>query len=331
MDVALELRDQITGFMLSQAIAVAARLGVADFVEEKGSPIEALAKRCHADSALLYRLLRALASKGIFEETAPEVFRLTPKAALLRSDAPGSLRHYAIMYGEEAYSNFAGLHGAVVTGEVPFPKTYGKPFFDYLQDHPDSAETFRRAMVDVAQAQATAVAQSFDFSPFETIVDVGGGSGPLLFQILRVATRAKGVLFDLPEVIEKAEIPAELKARCRSVGGSFFETMPSGGDAYLLKSILHDWDDETCLKILSVCRRTLSPAARLIVVDQVIPAGNGPFFGKLADLHMHVLLGGKERTEEEFRELLRRGGFRLDSVVPTTYLLSVLQASPRSV
>jgi hypothetical protein len=326
----LVLARLLTGYWLSQCLHVAARLGLADLLTggPRGPADLAGATGTHAPS--LYRLLRGLASAGVFAEDEHGRFGLTPLAECLR-DAPGSQRALALINGAEHYRAWGELLHSVRTGEPAFDRVYGQPLFDYLAGHPEAARVFDAAMVSVHGSETSAMLDAYDLGGFATVVDVGGGNGSVLTAALLRHPGLRGVLFDRPDVVARAQPGLEaagLAGRCRAVGGSFFEGVPAGGDAYLLRHILHDWDDPRCLTILGRVRAVVPPAGKLLVVEGVVPPGNGPSFTKLLDLAMLVLPGGRERTEAEYRDLFARAGFRLGRVVPTRSEVCVLEGAP---
>lgn len=328
----LKLRLLITGYWISQAIYVVAKLGIADLLSDGEKEVETLAQRSGAHCNTVYRLLRALSGQGLFTEEPERTFRLTSLGRWLTTDIPGSLRYYAIMNGEEQFAIQGHLLESVKSGESAFSKIYGEPYFSYLEKNPEASRIFNLAMTAVGTEQNRALLEAYDFSGIKTLVDVGGGYGGLLGEILLRHPGMKGVLYDLPEVSEQARASVALTAwgeRCELRSGSFFDSVPAGGDAYLLKYIVHDWDDERALTILKNCRKAMAAGSRLLVVDQVITPGNEPEFAKFADLHMHVLLGGRERTETQFHELFKRAGFALTKIVSTSYLLKILEATPQ--
>lgn len=318
-EAAALLSRMITGYWVTQAIAVAATLGLADLLGDGPLPCDDLARRAGVHPDGLYRLLRALASLGIFAEVEPRRFALTPLAALLRAGAPGSQRARAIMYGHPFMVRpWERLGDGVQTGEVAFERTFGMPFFAYLGQHPDVAAIFNAGMTGLAAERAT-LAHAYDFSDCRTVVDVGGGHGALLTAVLAANPHLRGVLFDQPAVVAGAEDhlrAAGVLDRCQVVGGDFFEAVASGGDAYILALILHDWEDERAAAILRQCHRAMAPGGRVLVVERVVPPGDGPHPSKLLDLHMLVLLGGRERTEAEYGALLAAAGFAMRRVVP---------------
>ena len=327
-----QLLQFASGYFVTQSLHVAARLGIADLLAEGPLPSAELASRTGTDEPSLYRLLRCLAALGVFQETGSRTFALTPLAELLRAGVPGSMRAAVIMIGDpEHYRAWGELEHSVRTGEPAFDHAFGMGVFDYFERHPEAAAIFDQAMTDLTDAEA--IADGYDFSGLGTVVDVAGGHGSLLAAILRANPHLQGVLFDLPHVIERAKKPrflaGELAGRCRFEAGSFFETVPAGADAYVMKHIIHDWDDDHCLRILAHCRAALRPEGKLLVVDAVIPPGNEPHPGKMMDLNMLVMThGGRERTEEEFRSLFERAGFRLARVVPTRATVSFVEGVP---
>jgi O-methyltransferase domain/Dimerisation domain len=324
--------QMLGGYWVSQLVFVVAKLGVADELRRGPATAEALAKRVGAHAPFLYRVLRALASCGVFAETTNGRFKLTPLAATLRSDAPASLRDFAAMvvegYNWRAWGEL--LHG-VRTGEQPFDHVHGVPAFEWLAQHPEDERIFAAAMASISGTENEAIARAYPFGELRTLVDVGGAHGHLLATILRRHRRLRGILFDQPQVVEAAArggylAPPDIATRCEIQGGSFFDTVPTGADGYLMKYILHDWDDERALRILRNCREAMAPGGRVLLAEHIIEPGNRPDFGKLLDINMLVIApGGLERTREEFRELLARAGLRLRRVVPTTSRMNILE------
>jgi hypothetical protein len=324
----LQLARMITGNWMTQAIYVAAKLGLADQLKDGAKSYQTLASTTGAQPRALYRLLRALASVGIFAEEAGQRFTLTPLAECLRSNVPHSQRALALMTGEGVYHAWGELLYSIRTGQSAFEYLYGMPLFDYLSCHAELGQVFDEAMTGIHGRETAAMLDVYDFSTFHRLVDVGGGNGSLLTEVLRKHPQLRGVLFDLPEVIKRARGALQgsgLEDRCEAVPGNFHVSVPSGGDAYLLRHILHDWDDERAVRILRNCERAMPTGGRLLVVESVLPLGNEPSFGKLLDLTMLVIPGGLERTEEEFRALLETAGFRLTKIVPTTADVCVIE------
>jgi hypothetical protein len=319
----------MTGYWVSQALYVAAKLGVADLLADGPRPVEALAAATQTDTPSLRRVLRALASVGVFTEARPGTFALTPLAALLQTRTPDSMRALAIMYAEEQYRAWGDLLHSVQTGATAFERQFGTSYFVYLAQHPEADRVFNEAMTGWTTQLVGAVVDAYDFSPFQTIVDVGGGYGTLLVAMLRSNPAARGILFDQPHVVAAAGeqmVVAGVAERCTTVGGDFFVEVPAGGDAYVLAQILHDWNDERSVTILQQCRRVMPAHGKLLVIELVLPPGEEPFFGKWLDLHMLVLVGARERTAAEYGALFHTAGFELARVVPTPAGPSVVEA-----
>ena len=328
-----QLNQLISGYMRTQAVYVAAKLGIADLLSTGSRTADELAQATYMHAPSLFRLLRALASLGVFAEDESSRFGLTPIAECLRSDVPGSQRALAIMSGEEHFKAWGELLYSVQTGNTSFDKLYGMPIFDFLSQNLEQAKVFDAAMVGVHGRETAAMTDAYDFSEIGVLADVGGGNGSLLSFVLKASPNLKGMLYDLPGVVERAKAglqAAGLADRCEVIGGSFFESISEGADAYLMRHIIHDWDDEKSLTILRNVHRAMRPDARLLVVEGVIPPGNDPSFSKLLDLTMLTLPGGKERTEEEYRTLFRAGGFELTRIVPTAAEISVIEGKKLS-
>jgi ubiquinone/menaquinone biosynthesis C-methylase UbiE len=325
-----QISRMLTGYWISQALYVAAKLGLADLLKDGPRNADDLASATQSQPRALYRLLRGLASVGAFAEDDHHRFSLTPLGNCLRSDVPGSQRSLAIMTGEEHYHAFGQLLYSVQTGKIAFDKLFGMPVFDFLQQHPEQAKIFDEAMVGVHGRETAAMLAAYDFSGIKVLADVGGGNGSVLTAILKQYPEMRGILFDLPGVIERAKAnikAAGLADRCQAIGGSFFESVPSGADAYLMRHIIHDWDTEKAKKILKNIHRAMGKEGKLLVVESVIPPGNAPSFAKLLDLTMLVIPGGEERTEQEYRKLYEAAGFLLRRIVATKTEISVIEGS----
>ncbi len=320
----------LAGWM-SQALTAAADLRVADALADGPLPIDELAKRVGADADALGRLLRALISRGVFARRRDGRYQLNPLADTLRRDAPVSMAGAARFYGSRQHrEHWSALADAVRTGEAVIPMLRGKEVFDYLAEEPELGELFNQAMTSMSEAAIAPVVAAYDFSRYPTIADVGGGHGRLLAAILAAAPDTRGVLYDLPQVVAGA--PALLQqhgvaGRVRIVEGSFFDGVPAGADAYVLKNIIHDWPDEQAVQILSSVRAAASDGATVLLVELVIPEHNREYIGKWVDLEMLVCLAARERTAAEYRDLLHRAGFRLTRVVPTAAPFSVIEAT----
>jgi hypothetical protein len=326
------LRQMIQGYQVSRAIHVAAALGIADLLVDGPSSAGDLATSTDTHAPTLYRLLRLLASVGVFAEGADGRFSLTPRAESLRSDVPGSQRAWAIMMGGPSFwSSWGELPHSVRTGETAFPKVHGMDRWEYLARHPEESAAFDAAMTSLSAAESAAVVGGYDFSGIGVLADVGGGAGGLLAAILAAHPPMRGILFDRPHVVAGARDLLEREGvadRCRVVGGDFLESVPGGADAYLLKSVIHDWEDELAVRILRTCRAAMSGRAKLLLAERIIRPGNEPDPAKLIDLIMLVMNGGRERTADEFERLLDAAGFRLTDIVRTASPLSVIEATP---
>ena len=323
-----QLDRMITGYCVSQAIYVAAKLGIAYRLAHGPKNTDELVRDLGVHSRSLYRLLRALASVGIFVEDADQRFSLTPLADLLRSDAPGSQRATVLMMVGQFYHAWGGLVESIQTGRPYFEAIHGQPFFSYLAENPDEAQVFDDAMTARNDRKTKAMLEVYDLSGIKVLADIGGGNGSTLLTVLDRHPALQGILFDRSDVIERARLGIEragLSNRCRLQSGSFLENVPPGADAYLLRHILHNWDDEHAVIILKRVHEAMGDGAKLLVVERVIPRGNDPMmFGKLMDLNMLVLLGGVERTEQEFRRLFDLAGFVLTGILPTNAEVSVI-------
>jgi SAM-dependent methyltransferase len=324
------LMEFAIGGWFTQAISVAAELGIADLLIEGPRTAEELAEEADAHSGALYRVLRALASIGIFSEDEDGRFYLTPVAENLRSDVPNSLRSFAIMTGAEFYQSWGNLLYSAKTGKEGYDKTFGKPFFQHMIEHPDRHAIYDKAMMVHGIVETEPMLDAYDFSAFETVMDVGGGNGLMLAAILNRHPAVKGILFDLPAVADRANesfSDPDLSGRCQVVGGDFFTSVPSA-DVYVLRHIIHDWDDDDAITILSNCRKAMNPEGRVLLVETVIPPLNEPCFGKWLDLMM-LIVGGRERTEEQYRRLLPQAGLELNRIIPTAHEISIVEAVER--
>ncbi|MDR3620148.1 MAG: methyltransferase [Paludisphaera borealis] len=326
----LALQNLILGKWVSQAVSVAAKLGIADLLKDGPRHCDELARAAEVDATALYRLLRALASVGVFTEEVDRRFALTPTAELLRSDVRGSLRAVATMTGEEwTWRPWGELHRSVKTGERAFDGIFGMPPFAYLAANPGAASIFDEAMTGWSVQNSLAVAAAYDFSGIGALMDVGGGHGYLLATILKANPALRGVLYETAEVSEgaKARFAAEgLADRCQVASGDFFAAVPAGADACILKSVIHDWDDSHATTILRNCRQAVGPGGRVLLAEMVVPPGNDPHVAKLLDLEMLIMVGGHERTEAQFRDLLAGAGLRLTRIVPTASPTCVIEA-----
>lgn len=314
------LRQSIDAYQLSQCLYVAAKLGIADLLKDGPRHYEELATMSGTHPNALFRLLRALASAGVFNRLPNEQFALNEVSKYLCSEAPGSLRAWAILAGEQPYPAWSHLLHSVQTGEIAFDHLYAMSIWQYRAQNPEANRVFNDAMREVVRASTIAIVEAYDFSRFDRIVDVGGGQGGLLVAILRANPSARGVLFDLARVILGAQEPlkeAGILARCEIVAGDFLEGIPSGGDAYLFKDVILNWDDTQAVRILENCRQAMKANRTLLIVERIIASNTPTLEAAMADMRMMVTTGGGARTQEEFQVLLRGAGFELTKVIPT--------------
>ena len=333
-DPSIELMRLINGYQVSQALHVAATLGVADQLKDGPKSYDAVAQACGAHPTSLYRLMRALAAVGVFHETGNNEFSLTPLGVCLTSDALGSRRNYARWIGTPGqWRPWGNLLHSIKSGESAVRFTHGMDAWTYRTQNPEEQAVFDSAMTGNSRSEAQAALEAYDFSRFGCVVDVGGGQGLLLKEILLACPATRGILFDQPQVIASADqvlASAGLAQRCQIVAGSFFESVPEDGDVYVMKVILHDWDDRASIDILRTCRRAMSPTATLIVIERVVGPPNEIPEGKFSDLNMLVQYAALERTRQEFHNLLKSGGFEMTEVVPTRSPLSIIVGQPMS-
>ena len=324
-----QLTQILLGSLASQTLYVAAKLGIADLLVDGPQPVSELARATETDAPSLYRVLRALASLGIFAEQDERTFAMTPAAELLRSDVPNSLRDVAIFWGEDWHWEVWGkILYSVRTGKSAWAQIHDGQVFEYFEKNPEAGRIFDRAMTSFSGLAAKAVVEAYDFSGINTLIDIAGGQGRLLAGVLQNNPSMRGILFDLPHVIAGARDivgGTSVSDRVEFVTGDFFVSVPAGGDAYIMKHIIHDWDDERSLTILRNIRHAMNPGGRVLVVEAVIADGNGQDFGKLLDIEMLVSPGGKERTAAEYEDLFRRAGLRLTRIIPTKSPYSVIE------
>jgi hypothetical protein len=326
-----QLNRILTSAALSRAVCTIAELGVADLVQS-GRPqsVEHLAKVSKTHEPSLYRVLRYLASHGIFSETENRHFDHTPLSAALCTDAPGSYRAGAQLF-HHLFAGWDGLHHSIQTGEPGFNKVFGAPVFDYIQAHPELGPVFDAGMTSLNFYETAAMLDAYDLTGVNVLADIGGGNGSLLSAVLARHSKMKGILFDLGHVVGRAKErlqAAGLAERCISIEGSFFESIPAGADAYLFRHIIHDWTDEQCTQILGRCRKVIPADGKLLIAEGVIPAGNTPSPAKDLDMTMLTFPGGQERTEAQFRSLLEASGFALKSITPTKTMIHVVEGKP---
>ena len=323
----------LTGYQLSQSICVVAALGIADLLRDGPLSAVCLAKATRTDADALYRLMRALAAAGVFDEGKNAMFSLAPMGELLRDDAVGSHAPMARLFGSsENWRAWGALLHSIRSGETAFDHVHGCSVWQHRKIDVEATSIFDRAMSAGTNSYARAVLDVYDFGGFSHVVDVGGGEGTFLARILAAHPHLRGTLFDQPHVVANRPIPLQdpgLSGRWTAVAGDFFKAVPEAADVYLLKWILHDWDDMACITILRVIREAMTPTSRLLVIEHVIGPPNAEPEGKFLDLMMLVMTGGRERTREEFGALRCAGGLRLSAVTSTRAALSIIEAVPQ--
>jgi hypothetical protein len=322
-----QLMKFIIGKWISKPIYVAAELCIADLLADGPKSIENLARESHSHAPSLYRLMRALASVGIFSEKENKEFELTPMAEYLKT---GAMRSIAIMFNAEWSDKAWGyfLEG-IKTGNTPFRNAHGMPVSEWLNHNPHASKVFNEANAIKAAGSHRAIIDVYDFSDIKVLTDVGGGLGVLMVEILNTNPNMFGIIADLSSVIVETKIIIQkqnLENRCKTVECDFFKGIPSGSDAYLLSNILHDWTDEQCRMILKNCYKAMNPHSKLLIIEMIVPPGNEPSISKLLDLEMFVTTGGRERTEQEFNHLLEQSDFELSRIIPTKDNVSIIEA-----
>jgi len=323
-----EMMRIATGYWLSKALFCAAKAEVADHLAAGPKPVARLAAKAAVDEESLYRVLRGLASVGIFREVEEGVFGLTDRAEFLRGDHPESMKHFALMVGDDLFEAWSDLYHAVQTGRSAVEKRFGRDFFAEIARDLQKSHVFDRAMQEIHGGETALMLEAYDFSRFRTVLDVGGGNGSTLCGLLRAHDRLRGQLFDLPAVAENARAAiakAGLGDRVEVFSGNFFEEVRGNADVVVLRHVLHDWSDDECATILRNTRAALAAGGRLLVVEKVITPGNDPAFAKLLDLNM-LAIGGKERTEDQYRRLLGGAGLDLHAIHVTPGPIDVLEA-----
>ena len=328
-----ELLQIADAFIVNRCLGAVAKLGVADLLAQGSKSTADLATELKVNESALRRVLRAVASVGVFEETGSRVFGNNRLSHFLRSDVRGSMRaRFVFGWSEFFFAPFQEILYSVKTGQPASIKVHGMDDFEYLRQHPDQARIFDDAMTSMSAAIGPAVAAAYDFGRWGSLMDVGGGNGILLASILKAHPKLRGVLADLPHVLERARerglLGGELEGRATIQPCDFFHEIPSGCRAYVMKSVIHDWDDEKAQKILSNCRRVVPNDGALLLVEWGLEEGNQPSPGKLVDIAMLVLTGGRERTTDQHRDLLGAAGFRLNRAIPTATGMMVIEALP---
>ena len=332
MEASRQLHRLVTGYQVTQAVHVAATLGLSDLLADGPKSAAELAEATGADARSLTRLMRALAAVGLYVRDGDKRFANTDLGDAFRADAPRSVAGWARLVGRPFHwQTYASLEHSIRTGENAFEAVHGESVWDYLTNYPGEQKIFDEAMTALSQVVAEEVVDAYDFGRFGTVVDVGGGRGMLLAAVLSRYPSVGGVLFDQPDVVAGAHellSAAGVSQRCRVVGGSFFDSIPGGGDAYLLKSVIHDWPDAESVQVLRSCRRSIPAHGRLLLVEQLLDESPDPVRTAFSDLTMLVVAGGQERTTDEYGSLLAAAGFDLTRTVPTGSDVFVIEASP---
>lgn len=316
---------------ISQSIYVFVKLGVADLLSKEEMDYRKIAEVVEAQPEALYRLLQGLARTGLVVEIRPATFALTKLGECLKPGAPGGLRSWALLWGEEYHHAWGELLGTVQTGTIAFDRAYGANLYQYLHDNPETARTYNDAMTGLAELLYPAVVAAYDFSSSKQLVDIGGGRGTFIASVLAANPNLRGILFDQPAVVSNASTVLEaygVTERCEIVSGDFFAAVPTGGDTYVLSNILHNWDDEQATAILHNCRQAIAERGTILIVETVLSGKNEPALARVHDLNMLVLTGGRERTEDEFSKLLAHSGFELKRVIPVQPMTCVVEAVP---
>jgi len=315
---------------ISALVRVAAHLKLADHLADGPKTAAELATATETHAPSLYRVMRTLASLGVFSEDSQHRFSQTALSEPLRSDVPGSMRTTVLAIAGEMFTGPIGqLLYSVQTGKTTFDRIHGAGIFDWLPQHPEEAAMFSDLMVGFHGPETAAVAEAYDFSGFATIADIGGATGNMITKVLAKAPGARGILFDLPHNAENATALIDergMTGRVSFESGSFFESVPAGADLYMMSHIIHDWSEEQCLTILGNCRKVMKPGGRLLIIEMVLPAGDIPHPGKMTDIVMLTVPGGQERTEKEYDALLTKAGFKLERVIPTDSAVSIVEA-----
>ncbi len=322
IDPQLTMMEMISGYWVSQCIYVATKLKIADLLQDGSMTCEALARATNTDSDALYRILRALASKGIFKEIQPKCFSMTNLGTFLCNDMMGSLRNYILMLGEEHYQTWGSLLDSVNTGNSAFEQIYEMDVYSYYLEDPNASNIFELAMTELSVKEDEAILNAYDFSEIKSLVDVGGGLGSLLSAIVDNYPQITGTLLEQPYIIKKTK----LSRLIRLVEGNFLSEVPEGADCYLLKHIIHNWDDDRALSILRNCHQGMDKNGKLLVIEQVIPPGNDPCAGKFLDINMLVMSpGGRERTELEYQLLFKSAGFKINKIISTSADINIIE------
>jgi len=328
----VSLRELMNGMRVTQLIYVASKLGIADLLKDGSKSVDELASKVGAHPRALYRVLRALAGIGVFAEVGDRKFELTALGEPLQDRVPGSVRARAIMNGEEVFwKPWGDLLNCVKTGDTPFNRVFGMSRLEYRERNAEVGTNFNKAMSAATVPTANAVVEAYDFSGVNRVIDLAGGRGALIAAILKRYPHVQGVLTDLPAVANEAEAFIEsegLEDRCETIGGDYYKSIPSGGDIYLLKSVIESEPDDGAVDLLKNCRRAMGNHARLLIVEPIMSPHGSPSPANVFDVHMMVMGGGLLRTEEEYGALFEKAGFRVNRVLPTSSQASIIEGAP---
>ena len=327
------LRRLMTSYVVSQALYVAAKLGIADLLAEGPRSADELASAASVHARSLFRVLRLLTGVGVFARSGDREFTLNELGECLRTGVPGSVRSAAMLFGEEPYRASGDLLHTVCTGQTAFEHVFGVSHYEYLASHPGPAETFHHGICQLTGVVHESLLAAYDFSTAGTLVDVGGGQGLLIASILAAHPSVRGILFDTRSALAEAErlmLAERLAERCDIVQGDFFDSVPGRGDTYLLKSVIHNWNDDRAVRILRNCSRAMAPVSKLLLIERLIADENGAsFFPQVNDVIMMIVAGGAERTETEYRALCAAADLCVTALMPTTSGFSILECAPR--
>jgi len=325
-----QLMQMMTGYWVSRSLQVAAKLGIPDMLQDRPLTAAEIAAEQNLHELSVYRLMRALSGVSLFEEDEDGRFHLTELSEMLTSDHPNSLRKLAIVFGEETYRSWVELAHSLKTGETGFRRVFGEDLFPYLEQNPEIGRDFGEAMTDYVGQIHQGVLQTYDFGDTQVLADIGGSHGTLLSLLMRRYSHLRGILFDQQHVIDNAQgiMAPDLLERCELVAGDFFEAVPAGADTYILSSIVHDWDEPRILRLLGNIHDVIPEDGKLLIVETVLKERNQPDFGKLMDLTMLAVTGGRERTAAEYETLLAQANFRVTNVISTQSPGSIVEAVP---
>lgn len=321
-----KLLSLISGEWITRSIYTAVEFDIASYLTEGPKNVRELAKLTQTNEENLYRLLRLLASQGIFQEGENRVFTNTKASEFLAKDHQLSLRSLVLFYKEEMSPSWNKLSDCIKQGKPAFDLIMGKSAYNYFREHPKSAAFFNAAMKEKSKTVIASCIKSYDFSKFHSVYDIGGGTGHFLTALLKTYPNMHGTLFELPEVLSDAKTSIVGLERCSLISGDFFQKVPEGGDAYLLKSVLHDWTDKAAVKILQKCQEAMKDEARLLIVEPFITSANQKDPAKAMDVYLMVTTGGRERTLQDFKNLLEQAGFSIVSTSPTDTEYYIIEA-----